>query len=141
MRRHPSPYSYSHLSDPMMFGRYKHLALSDVIDMCPSYIEWCVNTIHRFVLRDEVMEEIHQVYPGCFVSEDFEIKRKWNEDHWMDCYLEDSEIDVDDEYDDQYESPTYDRYGGSWAQDEMGYSDDDIDTIFDGDPDAYWNID
>ena len=23
----------------------------------------------------------------------------------------------------------------------MGYSDDDIDTIFDGDPDAYWNID
>ena len=23
----------------------------------------------------------------------------------------------------------------------MGYSDDDIDTIFDGDPSAYWNID
>lgn len=36
---------------------------------------------------------------------------------------------------------TYDRYNGSYAQDEMGYSDDDIDTIFDGDPDAYWNID
>lgn len=31
--------------------------------------------------------------------------------------------------------------GGSYAQDEMGYSDDDIDTIFDGDPSAYWNID
>lgn len=30
---------------------------------------------------------------------------------------------------------------GSQAQDEMGYSDDDIDTIFDGDPSAYWNID
>ena len=36
---------------------------------------------------------------------------------------------------------TYERYGGSYAQDEMGYSDDDIDTIFDGDPSAYWNID
>ena len=34
-----------------------------------------------------------------------------------------------------------DRYNGSYAQDEMGYSDDEIDTIFDGDPDAYWNID
>ncbi len=40
-----------------------------------------------------------------------------------------------------YERPTYERYAGSYAQDEMGYSDDDIDTIFDGDPDAYWNID
>lgn len=36
---------------------------------------------------------------------------------------------------------TYNNYHGSYAQDEMGYSDDEIDTIFDGDPDAYWNID
>jgi hypothetical protein len=55
----------------------------------------------------------------------------------------------DDEYEDgdygdyssDQDEPTYDRYNGSYAQDEMGYSDDDIDTIFDGDPDAYWNID
>lgn len=40
-----------------------------------------------------------------------------------------------------YERPTYEKYNGSYAQDEMGYSDDDIDTIFDGDPLAYWNID
>lgn len=33
------------------------------------------------------------------------------------------------------------RYKGSYAQDVMGYSDDDIDTIFEGDPNAYWNID
>lgn len=39
------------------------------------------------------------------------------------------------------ERQTYERYSGSYAQDEMGYSDDDIDTIFDGDPSAYWNID
>ena len=36
---------------------------------------------------------------------------------------------------------TYNNYHGSYAQDEMGYSDDDIDSIFDGDPNAYWNID
>lgn len=35
----------------------------------------------------------------------------------------------------------YSEYAGSYAQEEMGYSDEDIDTIFDGDPDAYWNID
>ena len=40
-----------------------------------------------------------------------------------------------------FERRTYERYEGSYAQDEMEYSDDDIDTIFDGDPDAYWNVD
>lgn len=40
-----------------------------------------------------------------------------------------------------YDQPSYERYRGTYAQDEMGYNDDEIDTIFDGDPDAYWNID
>ena len=40
-----------------------------------------------------------------------------------------------------YETQHYGRYSGSYAQSEMGYSDEDIDTIFDGDPSAYWNID
>lgn len=35
----------------------------------------------------------------------------------------------------------YENKYSSYAQDEMGYSDDDIDDIFDGDPNAYWNID
>ena len=36
---------------------------------------------------------------------------------------------------------TYDEYNGSYAQDVMGYSDQAIGDAFDGDPDAYWNID
>ena len=36
---------------------------------------------------------------------------------------------------------TYNEYNGSYAQDVMGYSDQEIDDAFDGDPDAYWNID
>jgi hypothetical protein len=47
----------------------------------------------------------------------------------------------DDDYYDDYERPTYDRYNGSYAQDVEGYSDQEIDDIFDGEPDAYWNID
>ena len=64
-------------------------------------------------------------------------------DIYDDNEYNDEEYD-DDDYDDyshDYEEPTYDRYNGSYAQDKMGYSDDDIDTIFDGDPEAYWNID
>lgn len=33
------------------------------------------------------------------------------------------------------------HYYGSYASDEAGYNDNDIDNAFDGDPDAYWNID
>ena len=43
-----------------------------------------------------------------------------------------------DDYDNDF---TYDRYRGSYAQDIAGWSDQDIDDAFDGDPDAYWNID
>jgi len=32
-------------------------------------------------------------------------------------------------------------FAGTWVHDEAGWSDDDINTVLDGDPDAYWNID
>lgn len=58
------------------------------------------------------------------------------------------EEEVDDEYNEEEPNfPDYEeerhfgRYSGSYAQDDMGYSDEEIDTIFDGDPLAYWNID
>lgn len=41
----------------------------------------------------------------------------------------------------EYRESTYDEYNGSYAQDIMGYSDQDIDDVFEGDPEAYWNID
>jgi hypothetical protein len=50
----------------------------------------------------------------------------------------------DNDYDDYHvcdDKPTYEKYRGSYAQDILGWSDDDIDTVLDGDPDAYWNID
>lgn len=34
-----------------------------------------------------------------------------------------------------------DYYSGTYAHDVAGYSDEEIDDIFDGEPDAYWNID
>lgn len=56
------------------------------------------------------------------------------------CYEENDSYD-DELYTATSEDSHYSRYLGSYAQNEMGYSDEDIDTIFDGDPSAYWNID
>ena len=74
----------------------------------------------------------------------FEIKRQENfqrqqyEEEYEKEMMEDA-LDADYYYFD--EPQTYERFGGTWAQDVAGYSDDEIDTIFDGDPSAYWNID
>lgn len=51
-------------------------------------------------------------------------------------YEEEYEDDSEDDYD-----HSYGRYSGSWAKDVEGLSDDFIDDVLDGEPDAYWNID
>ena len=56
------------------------------------------------------------------------------EDEFDDNYERDSEYDDDGER-------SFGRYRGTYAQDEAGYSDEEIDDIFDGEPSAYWNID
>ena len=59
-------------------------------------------------------------------------------------FMEEDEYEYYDEEPDypyNEEEQHYERYSGSYAQDEMGYSDEEIDAIFDGDPSAYWNID
>lgn len=58
----------------------------------------------------------------------------------------DSDYEYDDYYDDYeneyaYYDHHYEEYAGTYAQDVEGYSDEEIDAIFDGEPDAYWNID
>lgn len=138
---------FYHLSDVFKFGAYKGLTLSDVIDTETNYIYWCLKNIREFILTDSVMEEIHRIYPGKYDSLQFEKQRLANIEYCHITYSEafENEGTEYNEYfnDDSWEieQPTYGRYAGSYAQDEMGYSDDDIDTIFDGDPFAYWNID
>ena len=45
-----------------------------------------------------------------------------------------------DYYDDDY-GTSYGDFAGTYAQDVAGYSDEVINDAFEGDPDAYWNID
>lgn len=42
---------------------------------------------------------------------------------------------------DDYRCEHYEEFAGTYAQEVAGYSDEDIYDAFDGDPDAYWNID
>ena len=133
---------FEHMDDEFDFGKYKGLSLSDVMDINPEYIIWCMlnicnNRYCRFIISDEAMEEFKAIYINFPVIRRIEDIR---ENYMLsDYYSNTDEMRYDNES--LIESSTYDRYSGSYAQDEMGYSDDEIDTIFDGDPNAYWNID
>ena len=135
------------IDDRFNFGRYKGLCISDVLDINPAYVNWCVKhcTGVAFRLYDDVIKQIKVAYPSFKMDNLFELRRIYN----LNINTFDDSDCSDDEEDsyyngsktDWYDDPSYDRYSGSWAQDVEGYSDDDIDTIFDGDPSAYWNID
>lgn len=51
------------------------------------------------------------------------------------------ENDYEDSYDVFYDNETYEDYNGYYVQDELGWSDQMIGDVLDGEPDAYWNID
>lgn len=55
--------------------------------------------------------------------------------------MENDNYDYDYDYDEDDYGTHYGKYAGTYAQDVAGYSDYVIDDAFEGDPDAYWNID
>lgn len=136
---------FDSIGDLFNFGKYNGLSLADVLDINPSYISWCVKHCTGVIcqLEDIVIEEIKIAYPDFIMDNFFESRRTYN--LYQDIYDEPDDMDDYDDIDEfdpfLEETPSYGRYSGSWAQEEAGYSDDEIDTIFDGDPSAYWNID
>lgn len=128
---------FSDIGDTFGFGRHRNQLLCDVIADDPTYLIWCLNNIYNFGMSELALGQIKLLFPK-FPITDTVIQHIGEEYEFQDISncVEDS-----NRPEDCAELRTYERYGGSYAQDEMGYSDDDIDTIFDGDPSAYWNID
>lgn len=134
-----------HLDDKFNFGKFTGCTFAEVVEYNPDYISWVVENVSGkiCVFDDSVIEELQLLFPQVEISPDFEAMRNQRIAEYEDLeegYNENEDFDNHRFYDD-YEPPKYGRYTGSYAQDEMGYSDDDIDTIFDGDPSVYWNID
>lgn len=133
------------LDDTFNFGRYKDLSLADVLDINPSYVNWCIKHCTGVVFRlyDEVIKQIVVAYPLFKMDGLFESRRIYNlnrQSYYDSINFDDVDYSEFEYNDDWYDTPTFDRYNGFWAQSVEGYSDNDIDTIFDGDPSAYWNI-
>lgn len=137
IRMNSSNCYFSDIGDTFGFGKHRNQLLCDVIADDPTYLIWCLNNIYNFGMSELALGQIKLLFPN-FPITDTVMQHIGEEYEFQDIsnWVEDS-----NRPEDYAELRTYERYRGSYAQDEMGYSDDDIDTIFDGDPSAYWNID
>ena len=88
-------------------------------------ITYITNSLSESTINSAIENSKHQI-----AQSDSQLLSETENDH------EDYDTQSDDS-----EQRTFERYKGSYAQDTEGYSDQDIDDIFDGDPDNYWNID
>jgi len=132
-------YHFEDISSTFSFGKYKNQPLCRVIEEDSQYIYWCINNIPEFSISINCLNQIRMVFPMFIITISFFHHIRWKRDE--EDYDEDDYGEDGYEEDEDFRHYTYERYNGSYAQSVMGYSDDDIDTIFDGDPLAYWNID
>jgi hypothetical protein len=119
----------------LKFGMYKGSTIENISNFNFNYISWCIANLDHFYISEETIEMLGSKIKGFRLKEDaiatLEIKRS---------QMYNSKTSDDYEYD-NYDRRTYDDYNGSYAQDQMGWSDQDINDVFGGDADAYWNID
>jgi hypothetical protein len=118
----------------LKFGKYNGSILEDIAKTDPNYINWCIINLDHFYLSEEATEHL-RANSGLVISEEATLALEQKRSEISDA-SDSNDYDFDD-----YERRTYDDYNGSYAQDEMGWSDQDINDVFGGDADAYWNID
>ena len=129
---------YYNLTTEMTFGKHQGKTIDEIIICDQNYISWCIINLDHFMIIEDSLGEIKSKYSNFNLSKEAEDKLK----NKNELILAEAERDSNEEDQDDYEeSRTFGNYSGSYAQDVEGYSDQDIDDIFDGDPDAYWNID
>lgn len=136
------------------FGKYKGKTIKYVFENDTPYLGWCIKTIKRFIVSEEELSRILQRLSTKWNFKNSKIKEIEEANNLKranvytgleelgylgnepDCY------DYSDDDDFRYEEEeTYGNYAGSYVQGEMGYSDNFINDVLEGNPDLYWNID
>lgn len=130
---------FYNLDTEFTFGKYEGKTVREILEIQPAYLDWCAINLDHFYISEEVIEEIKVSYSDFKISEEGVNKLNEKYEQW-EGEQEDYEEEYDD-YDDYNERESYGKYAGSYAQDVEGLSDDFIDDVLDGEPDAYWNID
>ena len=65
-----SSFYFHHMSDIFTFGKYKGMALCDVIAYDQNYVTWCINSIDRFRISKDTLKEIILIFPGFPITQE-----------------------------------------------------------------------
>lgn len=112
------------------FGKYNGQTISQVFESNPGYIDWCLENVDFFELCEETIESLKKLNPG------FRFSKKALDANNSKLNYTPNPPDPPDPW--EHYGRSYDEYGGGPTGD---LSDDFIDDVLDGEPDAYWNID
>lgn len=128
------------------FGKHKGQTCKEVYQKDVQYISWCFQKIDWFCITDEIFEQL----PIVIAARENNFLNPANpQENWLQIFTDKhnhKKERIVNTYprandNDYYERESYGQYAGSYAQDVEGLSDDFINDVLDGDPDAYWNID
>ena len=125
------------LDTEFTFGKYEGKTVKEILEIQPTYLDWCAINLDHFYISEEILAEIKVIKPDFTITEEGKQKladkySTWENEQQQDDY---------EDYDDYDRRESYGQYAGSYAQDVEVLSDDFINDVLDGDPDAYWNID
>lgn len=77
---------FNHIDDEFDFGKYTGLSLSDVMDINPEYVMWCMHVINKnsccFNITNTAMKELVKIYSDFIVTKDFEEIRRERLQHF-----------------------------------------------------------
>ena len=67
-----SNYYFKDIFSCFKFGKYEGITLFEVIVQNESYIYWCINHIPDFIISEEGIQQIRNLFPNFIVSVKFE---------------------------------------------------------------------
>lgn len=136
------------LDTEFTFGKFNGRKVREVLELQPSYIEWCLLNLDHFYISEETIETIKQIKPNFNITEQANQKRIEKYQLW-----EQKQTD-EDNYENDYENDFHRHWNeddlemGDWDYNPMNPAHDPsenpwIDVFGPGDEaeTAYWNTD
>jgi len=123
------------------FGKNEGKSIKEVLEKSLSYTSWCFQKLEWFCITDEIFN----LLPEIILLRKDKTHKDWLDklerlhQNKKDRLANDAERSH--QRDNYYKHESYEEYAGSYAQDVEGFSDEFINDVFCGEPDAYWNID
>jgi hypothetical protein len=85
---------FYNLDTEFTFGKFEGKTLSEVVELQPSYLNWCSTNLDHFYISDEVLEEISTIKPDFHLTQESINSLKQKHDKWENEQEDDEDQDA-----------------------------------------------